>query len=62
MIVEVEHPQRGSYVTVGCPLNLSDTPVDVKRAPLLGEHNAEILEEIGWTGNNVQQLQAAGVL
>jgi formyl-CoA transferase len=62
MIVEVEHPQRGSYVTVGCPLNLSDTPVDVKRAPLLGEHTAEILEEIGWTGNGVQELQAAGVL
>jgi formyl-CoA transferase len=62
MIAQVEHPQRGSYVTVGCPLNLSDTPVEIKRAPLLGEHSAQILEEIGWTGNGVQELHAAGVL
>ncbi|HTW83570.1 MAG TPA: formyl-CoA transferase [Candidatus Sulfotelmatobacter sp.] len=62
MIAEVEHPERGTYVTVGCPLNLSDTPVEVKRSPLLGEHNEQILKEIGWTGNGVQELQAAGVL
>jgi formyl-CoA transferase len=62
MIVEVDHPERGIYITVGCPLNLSDTPVDVARSPLLGEHNAEILAEIGWTGSGVQELQAAGVL
>jgi formyl-CoA transferase len=62
MIVDVEHPQRGTYKTVGCPLNLSDSPVEVKRSPLLGEHTAEILTEIGWTGSGVQELHAAGVL
>jgi formyl-CoA transferase len=46
MLVDVEHPQRGSYTTVGCPFTLSDSPVDVKRSPLLGEHNAEILQEL----------------
>jgi formyl-CoA transferase len=62
MIVDVEHPERGTYKTVGCPLNLSDSPVEVKRSPLLGEHTAEILTEIGWTGSGVQELHAAGVL
>jgi formyl-CoA transferase len=62
IIVDVEHPERGTYKTVGCPLNLSDSPVEVKRSPLLGEHTAEILTEIGWTGSGVQELHAAGVL
>jgi formyl-CoA transferase len=46
MIVDVEHPERGTYTTVGCPFTLSDSPVEIKRAPLLGEHNAEILQEL----------------
>jgi formyl-CoA transferase len=46
MLVDVEHPDRGNYTTVGCPFTLSDSPVDVQRSPLLGEHNAEILEEL----------------
>jgi formyl-CoA transferase len=43
MIVEVEHPERGTFKTVGCPFKLSDSPVEITRPPLLGEHNAEIL-------------------
>ena len=46
MIVEVEHPERGTFKTVGCPFTLSDSPVEIVRSPLLGEHNAEILEEL----------------
>ncbi|MCP4430884.1 MAG: formyl-CoA transferase, partial [Gammaproteobacteria bacterium] len=42
-IVEVDHPERGKYLTVGCPIKLSDTEVEVKRSPLLGEHTDEIL-------------------
>jgi formyl-CoA transferase len=62
MISEVEHPKRGTYKTVGCPLVLSDTPVTVKRSPLLGEHTEEILKEIGWEGSGVKELQAAGAV
>lgn len=62
MIAEVEHPQRGTFRTVGCPLNLSDTPVEIRSSPLLGEHTAEILAEIGWQGSQVGELQAAGVV
>jgi formyl-CoA transferase len=46
MIVEVEHPERGPFKTVGCPFTLSDSPVEVTRSPLLGEHNSEILREL----------------
>ena len=46
MIVEVDHPGRGSFKTVGCPFRLSDSPVEITPAPLLGEHNGEILTEL----------------
>jgi formyl-CoA transferase len=46
MIVEVEHPERGTFKTVGCPFTLSDSPVEISRPPLLGEHNAEVLQEL----------------
>ena len=42
MVVRVDHPERGEFTTVGCPIKLSDSPVDVHRSPLLGEHNAHI--------------------
>jgi formyl-CoA transferase len=62
MIAEVEHPERGTFMTVGCPLVLSDTPVEITSSPLLGEHNEEILKEIGWDGKDAKALHAAGVL
>ena len=62
MIVDVDHPKRGTYKTVGNPLVLSDTPAEYKRSPLLGEHTEEILKEIGWDGSGVKELQAAGAV
>src|SRR5471030_1072771 len=62
MIVDVEHPERGTFKTVGCPLVLSDTPVEITASPLLGAHSEEILSEIGWTGKSAKDLLAAGVL
>ena len=62
MISEVAHPERGMFMTVGCPLVLSDTPVEITTSPLLGEHNEQILKEIGWDGAGAHELQAAGVL
>jgi formyl-CoA transferase len=46
IVVEVDHPQRGTFKTVGCPFKLSDSPVEITRPPLLGEHNTEILTEL----------------
>jgi formyl-CoA transferase len=62
MIATVQHPQRGAYKTVGCPLVLSDSPAEIERSPLLGEHTDEILQEIGWEGSGVKELHAAGVV
>jgi formyl-CoA transferase len=45
-VVEVDHPQRGKYLTVGNPIKLSDSPSDVRRSPLLGEHTEEILRTV----------------
>jgi len=45
-VVEVDHPKRGKYLTVGNPIKLSDSPSDVDRSPLLGEHTDEILSQV----------------
>ncbi len=58
-IVEVDHPTRGKYLTVGNPVKLSDSPSDVERSPLLGEHTDEILREI--VGMSDQEIQDARV-
>jgi formyl-CoA transferase len=63
MIAPIEHPVRGTYYTVGCPLVLSDSPVDYKPSPLLGEHNEELLHELmGYDAAQVANLRAEGVI
>jgi formyl-CoA transferase len=63
LIVDVDHPERGRYSTVGCPFTLSDSPVEVKRSPLLGEHTAEILEELlELPGDELERLTAVGAV
>jgi len=59
MIVEVDHPQRGPFKTVGCPFKLSDSPVEIVRSPLLGEHNEEILRELMLDGRAPSEDGAA---
>jgi formyl-CoA transferase len=62
-IVEVDHPERGKYLTVGNPIKLSDSPVEVTRSPLLGEHTNEILGEVlGLSEEEIQEAWASGAL
>ncbi len=61
-IVEVEHPERGSYLTVGCPVKLSDSPVEVVRSPLLGEHSEEVLEQLGYSADEIISMREAGAI
>src|SRR5262245_15346732 len=62
MIVEVEHPERGRYVTVGNPVKLSASPTKITPAPLLGEHRREILAELGYSTADVEALEADGAI
>jgi formyl-CoA transferase len=56
-VVEVDHPTRGKFLTVGSPIKMSDSPVEVKTSPLLGEHTEEILKSIVGFGD--QEIAAA---
>ena len=56
-VVEVEHPKRGKYLTVGNPIKLSDSPSEVRRSPFLGEHTDEILRSV--LGLNDDEIHAA---
>src|SRR5512135_2838364 len=58
-IVEVDHPTRGKYLSVGNPIKLSDSPSEVKRSPLLGEHTDEVLAELGYSRQQIDELRAA---
>jgi formyl-CoA transferase len=62
MIVEVEHPVRGRYLTVGNPVKLSASPTTVGPAPLLGQHREEILTELGYTSAHIRALEADGAI
>lgn len=61
-VVEVAHAQRGTFKTVGCPLKLSDSPVQVESSPLLGEHTAQIYGELGIDESELDELKSAGVI
>jgi formyl-CoA transferase len=61
-IVEVDHPVRGKYLTVGNPIKLSDSPTDVTRSPLLGEHTDEVMAELGYSPEQIGALRAAGAI
>ena len=62
-VVEVMHPERGLFKTVGCPIKLSDSPVEVHASPLLGEHTEEILKEIvGYGDTDIEQARAEGAI
>ncbi|HZB92384.1 MAG TPA: formyl-CoA transferase [Stellaceae bacterium] len=57
-VVEVDHPTRGAYLTVGNPIKLSASPSDVTRSPLLGEHTDEVLAELGFGRADIAALHA----
>ena len=61
-VVEVEHPERGTFKTVCCPLRLSDSPVTVERSPLLGEHTADVLGSLGYGEPEIAELRASGAI
>ncbi len=62
-VVEVDHPTRGPYLTVGNPIKLSDSPADVRRSPLLGEHTDEVLRDVlRYSDKEIADIKASGAL
>jgi formyl-CoA transferase len=61
MAVELPHPQRGKFTNVGCPMKLSDSPVEMTRSPLLGEHTDEILGQVlEFSTSDIKRLKEGG--
>ena len=62
-VVEVDHPGRGKYLTVGNPVKFSDSITEVKRSPLLGEHTEEILTKVlGYSAKEVAEIKVSGAI
>ena len=61
-VVEVDHPERGKYLTVGNPIKMSDSATEVTRSPLLGEHTDEVLIQLGYGQEHIDMLRAERVI
>lgn len=62
-LVEVDHPTRGKYLSVGNPIKLSASPTVVERSPLLGEHTQEILSSVlKYSESELSEIAASGAI
>jgi formyl-CoA transferase len=61
-IAEVDHKERGKYLTVGSPIKFSDMKVDITGSPLLGEHTDEVLESLGYSAKQIAALHEQQVV
>ena len=62
-VVEVDHPARGKYLSVGNPVKLSESPSEVLRSPLLGEHTDEILRDVlDYSDDEIEKIRTSGAV
>ena len=61
-IVEVDHKKRGKYLTVGSPIKFSDLKPEITGSPLLGEHTDEVLAQLGYSKDQIEQMHASKVV
>lgn len=61
-VVEVDHPKRGKYLTVGSPVKFSGFKPEIKASPLLGEHTDEVLKGLGYSAEQIAELRSKKVV
>jgi len=61
-IVEVQHKERGTYLTVGSPIKFSTSTPEITASPLLGEHTDDVLAELGYDADSVAEMHAKHVV
>jgi formyl-CoA transferase len=57
-VVEVEHKERGTYLTFGCPVTFSDFTPEITGSLLLGEHSDDVLAELGYDPDAIAKMHA----
>ena len=63
VFAQVEHPQAGRLKQPGRPFIMGESPWALRRpAPLLGQHNQEVLTGLGYTNEDVLCLRQMGVI
>jgi crotonobetainyl-CoA:carnitine CoA-transferase CaiB-like acyl-CoA transferase len=61
--IDIDHPRAGRTRASGFPVRLSATPAQLRRpAPMLGEHTAEVLGELGLGTAEIEALRVDGVV
>jgi formyl-CoA transferase len=62
-VFDLDHPTRGRFSMIGCPVRLSDSPFQPARAPLKGEHTADVLQSLaGYSEDEVRRLREQRVI
>ena len=62
IIKEIDHPVAGTFKAIGTPIEFSETPPTIRRTPpALGEHNEEILRELGYGQADIERFKNAGI-
>jgi formyl-CoA transferase len=61
-VVEVNHKERGTYLTVGCPVKFSDFTPEIAGSPLLGEHTDDVLVELGYDADAITRMHTDQVV